>query len=62
MAVTIPGDYNVGRSVDAADYVMRHSMLGQAGTHLTAGGHGDGDVLILSEVGVRSRLFGFRSE
>jgi hypothetical protein len=47
--------------VDAAD-VMRPDMLGQAGTHLTAGGFGDGDILFSSTVAVRSRLFGFRSE
>jgi hypothetical protein len=43
-AVPLPGDYNGNGNVDAADYVVWRTTLGQTGAGLAADGNGDNQV------------------
>jgi hypothetical protein len=40
----VAGDYNADGSVDAADYVVWRTTVGQSGTGLAADGNGDGEI------------------
>jgi hypothetical protein len=51
------GDYNLSRSVDAADYVVWQEQNGQTGSGLAADGDDDGDVDD-SDKAVRDAHFG----
>jgi virginiamycin B lyase len=40
----VPGDYNLDRNIDAADYVLWRDTLGEQGADLAADGNGNGSI------------------
>jgi hypothetical protein len=44
LVISLPGDYNHDNVVDAADYVVWRSTLGQSGSGLAADGNGNGTI------------------
>jgi hypothetical protein len=60
IAVSLPGDFNFDGSVDAADYVLWRSTVGEVGTGLAADGNGN-NVIDAGDYDVWRNNFGAQS-